>query len=645
MPLALTAQNITMHAGTKLLFERVGFSIDDRERLALIGPNGSGKSTLMKILAGLLSPDEGSVTARKGLRVAYVEQVDRFEPGASVRAVVEKALDLARLPHLHDQHEVELAAAMALDRVGFDDHDRSASTLSGGQRKRLSLARALAVEPDVLLLDEPTNHLDVEGILWMEELLTAAPFASVVVTHDRSFLETVATRIVELSRAYPEGTFSVRGDYAEFLRRKQEFLDGQARQQQALAGQVREDLRWLSRGAKARRTKSKSRIDASYERMDELAALKARNAPAPAAAIDFTATDRKTQKLLVARAITKQLGGKPLFTDLDVLLSPGSKLGLMGPNGSGKSTLIKVLTGELPPDPPTQRAVDHAREHAELFPRGTPPPGTVQHAEKLRVVVFSQHRTELDPDETLGHALAPVDSVIYRGRAMHVVTWAQKFLFTRDQLVSPIRTLSGGEQARVHIARLMLEPADVLVLDEPTNDLDIPSLEVLEESLEDFPGAILLVTHDRAMLARLATQILALDGQGQARYFADYDQWLYHQELAQQRPKPAGDKPPAGPPAAPVSAPPAVEGDGPAAAAKVAPARAKLSYKEQQELKTIEPAIEQAEALARTLEAQMNDPGVIADHRRYAQVCAELASAQERVSRLFDRWSELDARR
>ncbi len=373
------------------------------------------------------------------------------------------------------------------------------------------------------MLDEPTNHLDVEGIRWLEAMLSGASFAWIVVTHDRAFLENTASRIVELSRSYPGGAFSANGNYTEFLRRKQEFLEGQARQEQALANTVREDLRWLGRGAQARRTKSKSRIIASYERMDELADLKARNAAMQAAGIDFTGTDRKTQKLLMARGVSKSLGGKLLFKDLDVVLSPGSKLGLLGPNGSGKSTLIKVLTGELESDPPSAEALAAAKE-AKL-PSGVLEPGHVRRAENLKVVVFSQHRTELDPSMTLRDTLSPADSVIYRGKLVHVNTWAQRFLFNTEQMKSPVRALSGGEQARIHIARLMLEPADVLVLDEPTNDLDIASLEVLEESLEDFPGAIVLVTHDRAMLARLSTQLLALDGRGGAGYFASLDQW------------------------------------------------------------------------------------------------------------------------
>jgi ABC transport system ATP-binding/permease protein len=635
MPTLLTALNLAKTYGTRTLFSGVALSLDDRERLALIGPNGSGKSTLLKIIAGFEAPDEGAVTFRKGVRAAYVAQADAFPEGSTVLSAVASSLAAAKLAHFHDDHEIEIGAELTLARVGFTDFAQPTASLSGGQRKRLAIAREIAKEPDILLLDEPTNHLDVEGILWLEDLLRAAPFGSITITHDRTFLEGTANRIVELSHAYPGGTFSIRGNYSEFLRRQEEFLDAQAKQEQSLANTVREDLRWLSRSAKARRTKSKSRIEASYERIDELAGLRARNAPQKAAGIDFTATDRRTQKLLAARALTKALGGKRLFTDLDVVLSPGDKLGLMGPNGSGKSTLIKVLMADLRPDPPTPEAIAAAEEARQTrsVPPGMPDPGEIRRADNLRIVLFSQHRTEIDPAQSLREALSPhADSVIYRGQPVHVKSWARRFLFTDDQLKNPVRALSGGEQARIHIARLMLEPADILILDEPTNDLDIPSLEVLEESLEDFPGAIVLVTHDRAMIARLATRILALagDGSGGARYFTNYEQW----ERAR------GSM--AAPPASPASPSPAPKPE--PAAATAEPARKKLSYKEQRELEQMEAAIHAAEAESVRLESQIASATASGDHKTLADLYSALGEAQSKVARLYQRWEELDSR-
>ncbi len=628
MPVALSARGLAKTFGTRTLFSGVSLSIEDRERLALIGPNGSGKSTLLKLLAGMEHADQGEVDGRKGVRVAYVAQQDDFPAGVKAIDIVAKSALEAGLSSVHDEHEAMVEAQLLLDRMGFDATDLSVDVLSGGQKKRLSIARQAVRQPDILLLDEPTNHLDLDGIRWLEAFLRAGPFASVVVTHDRAFLESVATRIIELSRAYPKGTFGVEGNYSEFLRRKQEFLDGQAKQEQALANQVREDLRWLSRGAKARRTKSKSRIDASHERIDELADLRSRNTVERSAEFDWAATGRLTHKLLVARAITKSLGGRRLFTDVDLVLSPGSVLGLLGPNGSGKSTLIRVLTGELEPDAPTPEALQAAASAVDV-PPGTPPPGTIRRADRLRVVVFSQIRDGLDLGQTLKEALSPqTDSVIHQGRSIHIVTWARKFLFNAEQLKQPLRALSGGELARVHVARLMLEPADVLVLDEPTNDLDIPSLEVLEESIEEFPGAVLLVTHDRAMLAGLSTSILALDGKGGARMFTDYDQW---EAFALAAAKPAATKFAETPKAAEQPKPP--------------PSKRKLSYNEQRELAGMEQAIERSETEVARLQGEMNDPGVLADPRRLQATCESLAKAEAEVARLYGRWQELEGGR
>jgi ATP-binding cassette subfamily F protein uup len=638
MPALLVARDLDKHFAARTLFARVSISVDEGERLALIGPNGAGKSTLLKILAGLEDADGGDLTLRRGARAAYVAQSDSFPPALTARqAVVHELTRLVhahQLPHLHDDHEIELQADMTLARIDLDHVlEAPCESLSGGQRKRLSIARALAQEPDLLLLDEPTNHLDIEGIAWLEQTLRSGSFASIVITHDRAFLESTATRIVELSHAYPDGTFSVQGGYDEFLRRKAEFLEGQARQEQALSAQVREDLRWLSRGAKARRTKSKSRIDASFQRMDELAELRLRNAPAKAAQIDFTSTDRQTRKLLVGRGLSKSFADRTLFSNLDILLSPGDKLGLMGPNGSGKSTLIRLLTGDLQSDPPTPAMLRDEADIRPSLPHGTPDLATITRADQLRVVLFSQHRRELDPTMTLADTLSPADSVVFRDRLLHIATWAQMFLFSKDQLAQPIASLSGGEQARVHIARLMLEPADVLILDEPTNDLDLASLDVLEESLEEFPGALVLVTHDRAMLDRLATRILALDGQGGARYFADFAQW---QRLHDAKPDRKRDRKPS---KSAEAAPSPV-----AVPALPPPARKKLSFKEQQELATIEPAIEKLESQVRVWEEELASPAAAADHRKLALLGQQIADAHERLATLYSRWQELEDR-
>jgi ABC transport system ATP-binding/permease protein len=632
-PLLLTAQSISKTHGLRTLFRGVTISIAEGERVGLIGPNGAGKSTLLKLLAGIggevgeHKPDAGTITLAKGLRAVYVPQMDVFE-GDDITArdvVTAAALEGGIAAGVHDHHEAEIVGDVILSKIGFDEKHciTPANALSGGWKKRLSIARGLATcggEPDLLMLDEPTNHLDLEGIDWLEELLLHPPmsnrnFASVFVTHDRVFLENVATRVIELSGAYPQGTLSVQGNYTEFLRRKEEFLAGQARQEQALAQQVKKDLEWLSRKPEARRTKSKSKIFASYDRQDELAGLKERNAAAGGggARVDFTGTGRKTRKFIAATGLSKSLGDPPrvLFKDVDVELGAGDCLGLLGPNGSGKTTLIRLLTGELAPDA-----------------------GTIKLSEpKPRVVVFSQHRKDFDPTMFLGEALCSVGDVVrFQGMAMHITAWSRRFLFRDEQLVQPVGSLSGGELARVHIARIMLEPADVLVLDEPTNDLDIPTLQVLEEALEDFPGALVLVTHDRAMLGRLATEVLALDGKGGAKMYAHLDQALAAQ-LAAEKAEAAAAKKAA-----------SVAQAASAAAAPVLAGKKKLSYNEQREFDGMEKKIHDAERVAAEAEQRVNDPGVMGDHRKMTEACRELEVAQEAVAKLYARWEELEAK-
>lgn len=626
----LSARDISRTHGLQTLFRGVSMSVASGDRVGLIGPNGAGKSTLLKLLAGEDQPDEGTITRAKGLRAVYVPQQDTFPDGwTSTRVVVDAAehgVSLAAMDH----HEAEILAETILDRVGFDGAHAGtpAMDLSGGWKKRLSLARGLARaagEPDLLLLDEPTNHLDLAGIAWLEDLLlspgpSGARFASIFVTHDRSFLERIATRVVELSAAYPLGTLSVEGNYTTFLRRKEEFLEGQAAAERSMANQVRQDLAWLHRGAKARRTKAKSRIESSHQRIDELAELKSRNTAAAGAAarVDFNATDRKTRKLISARGVSKSLGGRRLFENVDVDLGAGDCLGLLGPNGSGKTTLIRVLTGELAPDA-----------------------GSVVRADPLpRVVVFSQHRRDFEPTTLLRDAICPVsDQVRFRGQAMHITAWSRRFLFKDSQLAQPVSTLSGGELARIHIARIMLEPADVLVLDEPTNDLDIPTLEALEEALEDFPGALLLVTHDRAMLDRLASEVLALDGRGGHAIVASVDQAVALERKAAAHSVSSHEPALSSPPQAQQNAELTTQQP-----RQTQSSRKKLSYNEQREYDTMEERIGQAEARVSRAEAAVNDPAIASDHARMAAACDELGAAQQAVAALYARWEELESK-
>ncbi len=596
MALLLNAQALTKSFGADPLFRSISLSINEGDRLGLIGPNGSGKTTLLEILAGRAAPDSGEVALRKGTRLAYVTQDARFLPGDTVRSVIRRALATVTLPERErDSREAEL-----LGRAGFEDFDAAVDSLSGGWRKRLSIVEALVQDPGILLLDEPTNHLDLAGIAWLENLVANGSFASITVSHDRYFLENAATTMAEISRAYPDGLLRVAGPYSAFLEKKAEFLHAQAKRQDALENRVRTELEWLRRGPKARATKAKARIQKAQEMIGDLAGFKSRSRTATAD-IDFTATDRKTKRLIHLEGVACGFGERPLYEDLSFTLTAGTRVGLVGANGSGKTTLLRLLLDEIKPSR-----------------------GSIQRADNLRIVYFEQGR-QLDPGVTLRRALAPEgDSVIYRDRVIHVNSWAARFLFTEEQLGQPVGRLSGGERARVHIARLMLEPADVLLLDEPANDLDIPTLEILEENLLEFAGALVLVTHDRFMLDRVSTVVLGLDGRGRAERFAGYSQWegwLAESRAARKEPGPA----PAAPP------PPR-------------PAARRHSYMEAREYETIERRIAEAERALEETRAHLEDPAVVCDGRRLHELSLEIEQAQQAIDALYARWAELEGR-
>jgi ATP-binding cassette subfamily F protein uup len=598
LPPIVNAQQITKAFGANPLFQNVSFTISDGDRIGLVGPNGSGKSTLLRILAGEVGPDDGEVSFRKRTRLACVEQDSRFKPGATVRSVIEAALDARGVSGT----ERGARFAETLGRAGFLDLEATATELSGGWQKRLAIVEALVQHPDILLLDEPTNHLDLPGIAWLENLLEQAVFASVIVSHDRYFLEKVTTAMVELNRIYPEGSLRVQGNYSTFLEKKEEFLHAQSKRHEALENLVHGEIEWLRRGAKARTRKSKARISKAGELMGELADLNLRTR-STTAQIDFSATDRKTKRLVELDNVTCSMGSLPLFEGLNFILTAGMRVGLVGPNGSGKTTLLRLLQGDL-----------------------APTAGEIRRADWLRIVYFDQTRG-LDPDVTLRRALAPDgDSVVYRDRVIHVAGWAARFLFTGEQLSQPVGRLSGGERARVLIAQLMLQPADILLLDEPTNDLDIPTLDILEESLLDFPGSLVLVTHDRYMLDRVSSIVLGLNGRGGAETFADYAQWEAWQTQSSKSDATATE----------------AFSKIPSDASRATATKKKLSYLEAREYATIEQRVEEAEKLVQAKRAELEDPVNAMDAPRLVNAQSALDTAQQALDALYERWAELE---
>lgn len=592
MALLLNTQALTKSYGAEPLFRDISLSINEGDRLGLIGPNGSGKTTFLEMLAQIRQPDSGLVSLRKGTRLACLAQDSRFAPGESVRVVIHRALSRAGIL----ESEWPARVAETLGRTGLSNFDSEAASLSGGWRKRLAIAEVLAQSPGIVLLDEPTNHLDLAGIEWLEKLLREAPFASVIVSHDRYFLENVPTSVAELNRAYPNGLFHVAGNYSAFLEKKAEFLRAQAKRQEALENRVATELEWLRRGPKARATKAKARIDTANEMIAELSDLRSR-ARTASAGIDFAGTERKTKRLIHLEGVAHGFGDRALFQNLTFTMTAGVRVGLVGANGSGKTTLLRLLRGEIAPQQ-----------------------GRIERADGLRVVYFDQNR-QLDTSLTLRRALAPdSDSVIYRDRVIHVASWASRFLFTSEQLNQPVSRLSGGERARVLIANLMLEPADVLMLDEPTNDLDIPTLEILEESLLDFAGALVLVTHDRHLLDRVSTVVLGLDGQGNVERFADYSQWdVWQQERNRPKVKEA---------AAPRESSPST--------------KKKPSYQDVREYQAIEQKVHDAEQVLDRKRVALQDPTIMRNGRLLEEAYREVEDAQKTVDAIYARWAELE---
>ena len=621
MPL-IALQKVDYSVGGPLLLDQVDLAIEPGERIALIGRNGAGKSTLLKLLAGDLKPDDGEIRIEGGRRVARLEQEVPADAVGTVFDVVAAGLgdagallaEFHRLSHaevidekaLADaQHRVEAAHAWSLDRRVEETLDRLQlngdavfARLSGGLKRRVLLARALVSQPDLLLLDEPTNHLDIEAIDWLEGFLKNWNGALVFVTHDRRFLRALATRIVEIDRGR---VTSWPGDWTNYLRRQEERANAEAQESARFDKLLAQEETWIRQGIKARRTRDEGRV----RRLEAMRLERSqRREQMGRVRMEAAQGEASGKKVIEAKDVTFAYGDRVLVRDESTTVLRGDRVGLIGPNGSGKTTLLKLLLGQLAPQA-----------------------GTVKQGTGLSVAYFDQQRATLREDwNAMENVAEGRDFVELNGKRKHVLGYLQDFLFTPERARAPITRLSGGERNRLLLARLFAQPSNLLVMDEPTNDLDVETLELLEELLADYPGTLLLVSHDRDFLHQVVTSTLVMEGDGRVgEYVGGYSDWVRQRQVV------------------PVAAPTLVRQE-PSKPAAPVPARRKLSFKEQRELEQLPATIDQLETRVATLTNAMSDPAFFRkDSAAIVAHNAQLADAQAELDRAFARWVELDA--
>ncbi len=619
----LSIETISKQYAERPLFQEVSFGMNRGERIGVIGVNGSGKSTLLRIIAGIEAPDSGRVVLAGGTHVAYLPQAPLLpEQHTVLEAVFAGDSPTMRLVQRYEQVSAELAAhphnqdlltqlnalTPQMDALGAWDAEAAAHTiitelglaeyvntpiaiLSGGQRKRVAMARALVDQPDLLILDEPTNHIDTDTIAWMEEYLARIPCALILVTHDRYFLDRLVTRMLELDRGRVS---SYMGNYASYLEQKAERLAREAAAEEARQNLLRREIAWLRRGAQARTTKQKAHV----ERVHTLMAQRP-DAAQGTVEIDLGTGRRIGKRILELHAVSKQYAERPLINRFSLELRPNDRLGIIGPNGSGKSTLLNLIAGRIQPDS-----------------------GEIRVGVTIHMAYYDQESAGLDP------SLRVVDYIreeaeLVRGRDGALVAATQmleRFLFTPEMQWGTIATLSGGERRRLYLLRQLIHNPNLLILDEPTNDLDLQTLGVLEDYLDDFNGVVITVSHDRYFLDRVVDRIFAFEGEGRiVEYPGNYS--LYREYRARQSKTPA--------PAKPRQAPPPPQPSGPR----------KLSSKERREIDTLERRISQLEAQRDALGEELNQAG--SDHTRYAQLAAQIAQLETEIETAFTRWAEL----
>lgn len=578
----VSLSDLEVHFGTKKILNGLSISISSGEKLGLVGPNGAGKSSLLKVIAGIAEPDEGSVQKRKDLKCIYVEQATRLPEGFSEEENLRSLLSETILKTERPEYEAPQRVEEIIRAFGLHEADVPFSKLSGGQKKMAQISIALAGEPELLLLDEPTNHLDIGRILLLENALKNLIPTWVMVSHDRSLLDASVSSVAEVNSVFPGGVFVSKGGWSDFVKRRMDILEAEKSRQASLKSKAKDEKAWLAQGAKARSTKSKHRTEKAYELLEECDQI-ARRLREQKIDFEFQFSERKSKDLVEFFKASFSYPGLDLLKGFSHKLRAGQRLGVLGPNGSGKTTFINLLMGDL-------EAVS----------------GTIKRVQELKVGVFSQFESE--EKLKLSEFLSPdSDSVVFKGREIHVASWAGRFGFGFEELSQDLNSLSGGERARARLSKLMLEELDVLVLDEPTNDLDIQSIESLEKALSEFGGAVVLVSHDRHFIEAVCDSYVGFVGGGALQTFSSFKQWQDS------------------------FSPPSKKEENKQASSK------NISWKEQQELKKLERKIEKLEEKISELENGL----AVLSGSELEEACALIAEKRELLESLYLEWEAL----